>query len=76
MCRHSEGSIVGKTGFDQYDVVKALDFERLGGTEGEARAIEVLTKFVTDAGLPYEIHPFQLFSFDTGSAKLSVAGAS
>ena len=43
--------------FDHYDVVKALDFERLGGSSGERRAIDVLTSYIDEAGLPYTIHP-------------------
>lgn len=58
--------------FAQYDVIKALDFERLGGSSGERRAIEVLTGYLEETGLPYTIHPFQLYGFDTGSATLTV----
>ena len=62
--------------FDQCDVVKALDFERLGGSEGERRGMDVLTGYITDAGLEYSVHPFQLYGFDTGSATVDVSGNS
>ena len=28
--------------FDQHDVIKALDFERLGGSAGERRAVDIV----------------------------------
>jgi hypothetical protein len=48
-----------------------LDFERLAGTPGEARAAEVLIRRLKAMGLEPSLEPFPVNSFRTGSARLS-----
>ena len=57
-----------------YKVIKELDFERLAGTEGEKRAIEVIGTHLKELGLEYKLEPFELVSFAPGSAKLTIDG--
>ncbi len=61
---------------DQYEIVRALDFERLGGSEGERKALDILISYIEKTGLPVSIHPFQIHGFDTGEASLVVDGRS
>jgi aminopeptidase YwaD len=59
---------------DPYKVIKKLDFERLAGTEGEKKAIQVIGSHIKNLGLDYKLEPFEIVSFSPGSATLTVAG--
>jgi hypothetical protein len=51
-----------------------LDYERLVGTPGEARAIEVITKQLKGMGLAPSLEPFTVTGFTTGTAELYCEG--
>ncbi len=55
-------------------VLKELDFERLAGSEGEAKGREIIKKHLDEAGIPYVEEPFKLWSFDSGVASLEIDG--
>ncbi|HPR18734.1 MAG TPA: M20/M25/M40 family metallo-hydrolase [Candidatus Cloacimonadota bacterium] len=57
-----------------YKVVKELNFERLAGSENEQKAIEILSKHIREMGLEPRLEPFELVSFDAGTASISVEG--
>ncbi len=59
-----------------YQLLKSLDFERLSGTEGERRGIEVICNFLKGLGLEPVIEPFEFHGFESGSASVSVEGKS
>ena len=59
---------------EQLKVLKELDFERLAGTPGEKRGRDVLLKYLDSFGLGYEIEAFDIFTFETGTAEIEVAG--
>ncbi len=54
------------------EIVKALEFERLAGTEGEKRAAEIITSYVDKMGLSCEYEPFPLYTFEPGTAKIVI----
>lgn len=59
-----------------YTLLKQLDFERLSGTPGEARAIEVITEYLRKLKLTPIIEPFEINGFDAGTATITVDGKS
>lgn len=59
---------------DRYAVLRELDFERIAGTEGERRAIDVITGYLRKLGARYELEPFELYGFETGTGSISVDG--
>jgi len=52
-----------------------LDYERLVGSPGEARAIEVISRQLRSMGLEPSLEPFPVTGFTTGTASLSCGGA-
>jgi aminopeptidase YwaD len=59
-----------------HQLLKALDFERLSGTEGEKRGIEVISGYLKGLGLEPAIEEFQIHGFEAGTATVSVEGGS
>ncbi len=59
---------------DRYAVLQELDFERIAGTAGEGRAIDVITGYLKQVGAEYELEPFELHGFETGTGSVSVNG--
>ena len=57
-----------------YKVVKEIGFERLAGSEGEEKAIKILSKYIKDLGFKPKLESFDLTSFDAGSAIIKVEG--
>ncbi len=57
-----------------YKVVKEIGFERLAGSEGEKKAIKILNGYIKAMGLKPKLEPFELTSFDAGSAIIKVEG--
>lgn len=53
-------------------LLKSLDFERLAGTDGEARGIEVITDYLHGLGLEPQIEEFEINGFDSGTATITV----
>jgi len=62
------------TMISHYKIIKELDFERLAGTEGEKKAIEVLGKYLKELGYEPQLHAFEINTFETGTAVVSVDG--
>ncbi len=54
-----------------YSLLKSLDFERVAGSKGEARAIEIITDYLKGIGLKPKIEPFELQGFESGTALIS-----
>jgi aminopeptidase YwaD len=59
-----------------YTLLKQLDFERLSGTDGEARGMKVITNYLQDLLLTPKIEPFEINGFDAGIAVVTVNGKS
>ena len=57
-----------------YKVIKEIGFERLAGTDGEKKAIEILTSYIKSFGLKARLESFDLVSFEPGKATLTVEG--
>jgi len=57
-----------------YQVVKDLDFVRIAGSDGEQRAIEVITRYLKDLGHSWTLEPFELHCFDPGTGFAEVDG--
>ncbi|MBW6514649.1 MAG: Zn-dependent exopeptidase M28 [Candidatus Syntrophosphaera sp.] len=53
-----------------YQLLKQLDFERLSGTEGEARGRQVIVDQLRSLGLDPRSEPFELHGFDSGTAEM------
>ncbi len=56
-----------------YNVLKELDFEHLAGSAEEAKAREIIKKYLDEAKIDYEEQPFTMHGFDTGKSEI-VAG--
>jgi aminopeptidase YwaD len=59
-----------------YALLKALDFERLSGTKGEAQAIKVISDYLKTIGLKPKIEPFEIQGFESGTATITANGKS
>ena len=59
---------------DRYRVVDELDFERLAGSDGEERAREIITGYLSKVGVEFEVEPFEFHGFDAGEAEISAGG--
>ena len=59
-----------------YQLLKALDFERLSGTEGELQGIEVISDYLQKLGLSAQIEPFEIHGFESGTASISAGDKS
>ena len=57
-----------------YKVIKELGFERLAGTDGERKAIKILSKYIDLLGLTPELESFDLITFTPGDAKIFIEG--
>ncbi len=57
-----------------YSLLKQLDFERLSGTDGEARGRDVILNYLRKLDLKPTVETFELKGFDSGTAEISVAG--
>lgn len=57
-----------------YDILKELDFERLAGSGGELKAIEIITGHLKAFGLNPLLEEFTLKSFDAGEAEIVCGG--
>jgi len=57
-----------------YKVIKELGFERLAGTGGEKKAIEILIEHIEQLGLKPKLEAFDLVTFDPGEAKINIEG--
>lgn len=55
-----------------YKVIKELGFERLAGTEGEKKAIDILTSHLDNIGVDHKLEDFDLISFQPGTAEIKV----
>ena len=53
-----------------YNTLKELDFERLAGSAGEMRAIEVISGYLAALNLHPNVEEFALKSFDAGRAEI------
>jgi len=54
-----------------YSLLKKLDFERLAGTDGEQKAVSIITDYLHTLGLQPEVEPFELHGFEAGTATIS-----
>lgn len=59
-----------------YQLLKALDFERLSGTDGEAQGIEVITDYLHQIGLESHLETFEINGFESGTASISLGDKS
>lgn len=59
-----------------YQLLKALDFERLSGTDGEAQGIEVITSYLHSLGLESHLEAFEIKGFESGTATVSLGDKS
>ncbi|MCD6181009.1 MAG: M20/M25/M40 family metallo-hydrolase [Candidatus Cloacimonetes bacterium] len=57
-----------------YNVIKNLDFERIAGSEGEKKALEVITHYLEQFGITAQYDAFELFGFDAGNAEVECNG--
>lgn len=57
-----------------YKVVKEIGFERLAGSEGEKKAIKILSGYLKALDLKPKLELFELTTFDAGSAIIKVEG--
>ncbi len=55
-----------------YSLLKSLDFERLAGTDGEQKAIGIITDYLKKCGLKPKLEDFDIHGFDAGTATISV----
>lgn len=54
-----------------HGLLKQLDFERLSGTDGEARGREFIVNYLKGLGLAPNIEPFEFLGFETGTAEIA-----
>lgn len=54
-----------------YKVIKEIGFERLAGSEGEKKAIQILTSHLKDLDVNYKLENFKLVSFNPGEATIT-----
>ncbi len=59
---------------DPYKVIKEIGFERLAGTGGEEKAVKILTGYIEKLGLKYKLEPFELVTFEPGTAGIVIDG--
>jgi len=59
-----------------HQLLKALDFERLAGTDGEARGRQVISDYLNQLGLEPQVEAFEIHGFDSGTASVSGPDAS
>ncbi|MDP8204112.1 MAG: hypothetical protein P9L95_06230, partial [Candidatus Tenebribacter mawsonii] len=57
-----------------YKVVKEIGFERLAGSDGEKKAIRIISSYIKGLGLKPKLESFELTSFDAGLAIIKVEG--
>ncbi len=57
-----------------YNVIKEIDFERLAGSENERKAAKIFSNYLTNMGLAPKLEAFEIYSFDTVKAKITVNG--
>ncbi|MGC9367372.1 MAG: M28 family peptidase [bacterium] len=57
---------------DAQEVLSELNFERLAGSPGEKKALELIGGYLKKLHLEYQLEPFQLNSFDTGNAQIKL----
>ena len=55
-----------------YQMLKALDHERLAGTEGERRGAETITNYLHSLGLKPQIEEFEINGFESGTASVTI----
>lgn len=55
-----------------FELVKRIDFMRVGGTEGERKAAEIISKELRDIGLKVEHHDFPLATSYKFSSKMKI----
>lgn len=60
--------------FDRGSLLAELDFERLAGTEGEARARDVILRELREMGLAPSVEGFEIRSFTPGTATIEAGG--
>jgi len=58
-----------------YQLLKALDHERLAGTDGELKGIRTITRYLEGMGLTPHTEEFEFQGFETGTAAVSVGDA-
>ncbi len=56
-----------------YQILKELDFERIAGSEGESKAIRIISKHLKKMGIKPKLEEFSIKSFDAGMASV-IAG--
>lgn len=54
-----------------HQLLKAMDFERLAGTAGEARGRQVIIEHLQSMGLKPHTEDFELYGFDSGTASIT-----
>ncbi|MDD2331180.1 MAG: M28 family metallopeptidase [Candidatus Cloacimonetes bacterium] len=59
-----------------HQLLKALDFERLAGTEGENRGRKVIADYLNAQGFAPITEAFDIFGFDSGTASISYGSKS
>ena len=59
-----------------YQLLKALDHERLAGTEGERRGCETIISYLNGLGLKPHTEEFDIHGFESGTATISVGDIS
>ena len=52
-------------------VAQKLNFVRMSGTEGEKKAVSIITNYLEQFGINYQIDEFEHFSYEFGKASLS-----
>jgi len=53
-----------------YKLLKQINFERLAGSEGEARARSIIIDYLSKLNLKITEHPFEMNCFETGRAEV------
>ncbi len=59
-----------------YSLLKQLDFERLAGTDGEARGRKVIVDYLKSLGYKPKTESFTIHGFESGSATVSIGDKS
>lgn len=57
-----------------HKVIKEIGFERLAGSKEERKAAKILSGYIKDLDLKPKLEPFEITSFETGSAKIEIDG--
>ncbi|MDP8268430.1 MAG: M28 family metallopeptidase [Candidatus Tenebribacter davisii] len=57
-----------------YKVIKEIGYERIAGSENEKKAAKTISKYIRELGFKSKLEPFEITSFDTGTAKIFVDG--